>query len=264
VSSGPGAPDIPTLLDDQALGDLHEDFASTDDLDELATLIRNFVDRGGESVAEASSAVQSGDGETARQAAHKLKGSSRTLGASLLGAVSARLESAAAGGNLHDAARAVRELDIVWSLTQHALSDMADAIGGDAAPAAPQAEVAGGGLHALLADDEPVALAVLRATVERLGHVTTAVTDGAAALAAFERDRPQVVITDLQMPELDGVELARRIRALDGAQPYIAILSASGDQGVDALGDTVDAVLSKPAREDELRAVLGLAAQRAG
>ena len=260
------SPDIPTLLDDAALSALHEDFASTGDLDELATLIRNFLDRGGEGVAEARAAVESGDAETARKAAHKLKGSSRTLGAGLLGAVAAKVEDAAGEGDLAVASRGARELEVVWSLTRNALSDMVEAIGGEgpvtAGGAAPGAGEAGGGLHALLADDEPIALAVLRATVERLGHSSTAVTDGEAALAAYERERPRVVITDLQMPGIDGVELARRIRVLDGAGPWVAVLSASGDRGVGALGGAVDAVLSKPVREDELRAVLGLAAQR--
>ena len=258
------APEIPTLLDEAVLADLHEDFASTGDLDELAALIRNFVARGGEGVEEARGALESGDAEPARKAAHKLKGSSRTLGAGLLGAVAAKVEAAAAEGDLEVASRAARELDVVWSLTRHALSDMVEAIGGDGpltAGGGPAAEQ-GGGLDVLIADDEPIALAVLRATVERLGHSCTAVTDGEAALAAYERDRPQVVFTDLQMPGIEGVELARRIRALEGPAPYVAMLSASGDRGAGALGETVDAVLSKPAREDEVQAVLGLAAQR--
>ena len=257
------APEIPTLLDEAALAALHEDFASTGDLDELTTLIRNFVARGGEGVEEVRVAVESGDAETARKAAHKLKGSSRTLGAWLLGAVAAKVEAAADEGDLEVASRAVRELDVVWSLSRHALSDMVEAIGDDGpltAGAGPGADE--GGLDVLIADDEPIALAVLRATVERLGHSCTAVTDGEAALAAFERDRPHVVITDLQMPGIEGVELARRISGLDGPAPYVAVLSASGDRGAGALGESVDAVLSKPAREDELRAVLGLAAQR--
>jgi CheY-like chemotaxis protein/HPt (histidine-containing phosphotransfer) domain-containing protein len=258
--------EIPTLLDEAVLAALHEDFASTGDLDELATLIRNFVARAGEGAEETRLAVESGDAETARKAAHKLKGSSRTLGAGLLGAVAAKVEEAAEEGDLEVASRAARELDVVWSLTRHALSDMVEAIGGDgslAAGAGPGSSVERGpGLDVLIADDEPIALAVLRATVERLGHSCTAVTDGEAALAAFERDRPHVVITDLQMPGIEGVELARRIRELDGPSPYVAVLSASGDRGAGALGESVDAVLSKPAREAELRAVLGLAAQR--
>jgi CheY-like chemotaxis protein/HPt (histidine-containing phosphotransfer) domain-containing protein len=257
-------PEIPALLDDKALGDLHEDFASTGDLGELATLIHNFCTRSERDVEAVRTAVAAGDAEGVRTSGHKLKGSSQTLGASLLGAVAAKVESAGAEGDLATAQRAARELEIAYSLTRGALTDMADAIGGSPLPAGPvEGATSAGGLHALLADDEPVALAVLRATVERLGHSSTAVTDGEAALAAFERERPQVVITDLQMPGLDGLTLAGRIRALDGPSPYIAVLSASGERGAGALGDTVDAVLSKPAREDELQAVLGLAAQRA-
>jgi len=257
-------PEIPALLDDQALGDLHEDFASTGDLDELATLIRNFCTRGEGDVGAVRAAADTGDAEGVRTSAHKLKGSSRTLGANLLGAVAAKAESAGAGGDLVTAQRAARELEIAYSLTRRALTDMADAIGG--APLAPAGGEEGhpeAALHTLLADDEPIALAVLRATVERLGYPSTAVTDGEAALTAYERDRPQVVITDLRMPGIDGLTLARRIRELDGSMPYVAVLSASGDRGAGALGTTVDAVLNKPAREDELRAVLGLAAQRA-
>jgi CheY-like chemotaxis protein len=114
----------------------------------------------------------------------------------------------------------------------------------------------------LLADDEPIALAVLRASVERLGHDCTVVRDGEAAMAAYERIRPHVVITDLEMPGLGGVELAERIRAAGDRDTYVTVLSASGDRGRGALGETVDAVLSKPFREDELKAVLALAAQR--
>jgi CheY-like chemotaxis protein len=65
------------------------------------------------------------------------------------------------------------------------------------------------------------------------------------------------------MPGIDGVELAERIRAGGDTAVYLAVLSASGDRGVDALGHTIDACLSKPLREDELEAVLALAAVRA-
>lgn len=273
MSSSPGAPGIPTLLDDQVLADLREDFASTGDLGELATLIRNFVERAAEGVAEVAAAVESGDGDAVRKAGHKLKGSSQTLGAALLGAVAAKVEAAGADDDPVTARRRAHELEIVFGLTRHALSDVVKAIGGEAEPgpgsAGGDAARASAGdaaddpsLRALIADDEPVALAVLLATVERLGHACTAVTDGEAALASYERERPQVVITEMQMPGLAGVELAGRIRELDGAAPYVAVLSATGDPAGEAPGRAVDAVLSKPVREDELRALFGLAARR--
>jgi HPt (histidine-containing phosphotransfer) domain-containing protein len=114
VPSGP-------LIDEQALANLREDFASTGDLGELATLIRNFIRRGAEQVDAVAAAVPSGDAETARQAAHKLKGSSQTLGASGLGAVAGSIEGAARAGDLAGAAGAVQELEAVFAQTRTAL-----------------------------------------------------------------------------------------------------------------------------------------------
>jgi two-component system, OmpR family, response regulator len=261
VSSG--APEIPALLDETVLATLHDDFAATGDLDELVDLIRRFLARGNEQVTELRAAVDGGDAGAVRAGGHKLKGSTRTMGAALAGAVAAKLEQAGTDGDLHAARLALRELEVVFSLTGAALSDAIDAVGRGGPIVQPAGEPADGGLRAVLADDEPIALAVLRATVERLGHDCTVASDGHAALSACDRVRPQVVITGLQMPGLDGVELAGRIRASGDDSTYVAVLSASGDCGVAALGDSVDACLSKPVREDELRAVLALAAQRA-
>jgi CheY-like chemotaxis protein/HPt (histidine-containing phosphotransfer) domain-containing protein len=257
------SPEILTLLDEQALANLHEDFASTGDLADLAELIRNFLARGDEQVRAVAAAVERGDTDAARAAGHKLKGSSSTLGAPLASAVAGKVEQAGAEGDMEGSRRALRELEVVFSLTRGVLTDTIDALGGGAPSAGRETAGSGRRLRALLADDEPIALAVLRAAVERLGHDCTVVGDGDAALAAYERVRPQVVITDLNMPGIGGVELARRIRATGDRDAYVAVLSASGGGGHPALGDTVDALLSKPFREDELEAVLALAAQRA-
>lgn len=268
-SADDAQPAIPTLLDDHALARLYDDFASTDDLGELARLVRNFFGRGDEHVAAVAEAAAAGDVELVRRTAHKLKGSSRTLGATLAGAVAERAEQAGAEGDAPAARRAVAELEIVWSLTRAALSDVVDAIGEAVAEPRPQSPLtartrrgAVAALRALLADDEPIALAVLRATVERLGHDTTVVRDGDSALAAYDRIRPDIVITDLHMPGIDGLELARRIRAR-GDRTYVAVLSASGAPEAAPVGESIDAFLTKPVREDELEAVLGLAAARA-
>jgi CheY-like chemotaxis protein len=68
-------------------------------------------------------------------------------------------------------------------------------------------------MRVLIADDEPGARLLLTTTVERLGHECAAAADGDEALRLYRELQPEVVITDLEMPALDGAELARRIRA---------------------------------------------------
>ena len=118
-----GTPEIPTLLDESTLADLYSDFASTGDLPHLAELVRGFLDRGATQLNTIAAAVQVGDAEAIRRAAHKLKGSSRTLGAALLGAVAARIECAAVEGDVPAARRAVPELESVFAQSRTALSE---------------------------------------------------------------------------------------------------------------------------------------------
>ena len=130
-----GSPDIPTLLDEGTLADLYEDFESTGDLSELAALIRKFVVRASEQLNAIAAAVHGGDAEPIRRAAHRLKGSSRTLGASLVGAVAARIEALAAEGDILAARETLPELESVMARSQAALSDVAAALDRDEAPA---------------------------------------------------------------------------------------------------------------------------------
>lgn len=66
----------------------------------------------------------------------------------------------------------------------------------------------------LLADDQPVTLAGLCKLLEPMFEVIGRVTDGQALLAAAELLRPDVVIADIEMPGLDGIEATRRLRAV--------------------------------------------------
>ena len=69
-------------------------------------------------------------------------------------------------------------------------------------------------MRVLIAEDDPVSQKVLCATVERLGHEWVAADDGLAAWQAYQAGEFEVVLTDWMMPVLDGVELCRRIRAV--------------------------------------------------
>lgn len=250
---------MPTLLDDGALAALHEDFASTGDLDELAKLIGGFLERGEEQVGAVAKAVAGGDLASAGAAAHKLGGASRTLGASLVGAVAGRIEDAARARDEGAARRTVPELEAVFSLSRAALLDAVDAFGGGAETASPAARSGGDRLRALLVDDDPIALALLRAVVERLGHEAVVATGGEQALEELATTRPDVVVADLHMPGIDGLELARLIRGQAAVAPLVVVLGASSGCIDDP---AVDAALSKPVREDELARVLARATAR--
>src|SRR5262245_13354014 len=77
----------------------------------------------------------------------------------------------------------------------------------------------------ILADDHPVVLACLRALLEPGCEVIGMATDGRGLLAAVERRRPDLVIADISMPGLDGIEAARRLQAL---APGVRVLVLSG------------------------------------
>src|SRR5213593_4782938 len=67
--------------------------------------------------------------------------------------------------------------------------------------------------HILIVDDDPLNRRLLTKSLEDEGHRTTAVADGFAALSTLEADRPDVVLLDIEMPGLDGIEVLERIKA---------------------------------------------------
>jgi two-component system, chemotaxis family, chemotaxis protein CheY len=82
----------------------------------------------------------------------------------------------------------------------------------------------------LIIDDEPEVGQSLRRVLERAGFHVTTTTSGADALAQFERDSPDVVITDIMMPKVHGIDIIRRIRQTGGTTRIIAI-SGGGNFG---------------------------------
>ena len=73
-------------------------------------------------------------------------------------------------------------------------------------------------LRVLLCEDNPVNQKVLRAMLSHLGHQTTAVDDGLAAWELLQNESFDLLLTDVEMPGLDGLELARRVRAREAEQ----------------------------------------------
>jgi CheY-like chemotaxis protein len=120
----------------------------------------------------------------------------------------------------------------------------------------------------LIADDDEDILALVRATIERSGHEVMAVGDGAAALSAMAERRPDLAVLDIAMPELDGLEVLRRLRADEGTRDLPVILLTAQAQAADVergFATGASAYVRKPfsphdlaTRVDELLAQPGL------
>ncbi|HEX6235507.1 MAG TPA: response regulator [Jiangellaceae bacterium] len=117
-------------------------------------------------------------------------------------------------------------------------------------------------LSILVAEDNPTNQLLLIKLLERLGYAPAMVGDGAAAVAAVEERPVDVVLMDVQMPEVDGLEATRRIRANGRAQPWIVAVTANTTlddrRACESAG--MDGYLSKPIRPDELVSALQAAA----
>lgn len=115
----------------------------------------------------------------------------------------------------------------------------------------------------LVVDDEPQLTRVLRTGLKSRGYDVRVAADGLTALETFGDWHPELVITDLAMPNLNGLELCRRLRAI--SQVPIIVLSAKGEEKtkVEALDVGADDYLTKPFGIDELLARVRASLRRA-
>ena len=114
----------------------------------------------------------------------------------------------------------------------------------------------------LVVDDEPQITRVLRTVLTSQGYQVRTAAEGESALSSFNEWRPELVITDLYMPHMDGVELCRRIRAVSSVP--IIVLSVKGEERtkVEALDSGADDYVTKPFGIDELLARVRAALRR--
>jgi CheY-like chemotaxis protein len=175
-------------------------------------------------------------------------------------AISARL-AAAMGGRIGCDAE-VAEGALFWvelPLREVTLPDAAPS--GAAARAGTAPETAGRALRVLVADDVAANRMVARAMLAAAGHRVDSASDGAEAVAAVEREAYDVVLMDVQMPVMDGLEATRRIRALDGGRGRVPILavtaSALPEQVAACHAAGMDGHLPKPIDRESLLSAVG-------
>ncbi len=130
----------------------------------------------------------------------------------------------------------------------------------------PRLRVMDGAADVLVVDDDPTVAEVVATYLRRAGHRVRYAADGYAAVAAAETRLPDLVVLDLMLPGLDGMEVHQRIREM-GPVPVI-MLTARGDESDRILGleTGADDYVTKPfsPRELVLRAQLVLSKARGG
>ncbi len=102
----------------------------------------------------------------------------------------------------------------------------------------------------LVVDDEPEIVKLVAKLMEARGHLVTIARDGQEALDSVERERPDLIVLDLNLPKLDGFEVCRRLKGADTTKAIpIIMLTASYvtvDDATRGIGSGADEYVVKP------------------
>jgi PAS domain S-box-containing protein len=115
----------------------------------------------------------------------------------------------------------------------------------------------------LLIDDEPDILRVLSMSLKADGYAVVTAANGNEGIAAFEKELPDIVITDIKMPGMDGIEVLKNIKALS-ADTEVIIITGHGDieNAIEALKHGASDFINKPVRDEALSIALRRAREK--
>jgi two-component system, cell cycle response regulator len=119
-------------------------------------------------------------------------------------------------------------------------------------------------VRVLIAEDDTASRLILEAALAGLGHEVIAATDGEQAWELFQSEKVEAIISDREMPGLNGVDLCRRIRGSDGGKYiYFIFLTSISERGgvAEAIRLGADDYLLKPLNRHELEARLMVASR---
>ncbi len=114
----------------------------------------------------------------------------------------------------------------------------------------------------LVVDDDEILQRTLRINLRARGHEVLLAATGKQALTSMLADQPELVLLDLGLPDLDGVEVLRRIRHRSAVPVIVLSARQEADDKVEALDEGADDYVSKPFSMDELMARVRVALRR--
>jgi len=115
----------------------------------------------------------------------------------------------------------------------------------------------------LIIDDEKPTLAMFRLFLKAYGYEVLLAENGLEGLEIFRREKPPIVLTDIKMPGLDGLEVLRQVKEID-PRAEVIVISGHGDMelAMRALQLNASDFLSKPVQKSELDIALKRAEER--
>ena len=116
----------------------------------------------------------------------------------------------------------------------------------------------------LVVDDDLELLGLVSYALRQAGYLVVEASDGMAALAAFEREEPSLVVLDVNLPRLSGLEVCKRIRALSRVPVMMLTVRSAEEDQVQALDLGADDYLTKPFSPRTLLARVRALLRRAG
>jgi DNA-binding NtrC family response regulator len=115
----------------------------------------------------------------------------------------------------------------------------------------------------LLIDNEESIRSLLSLSLSQQGHEVVTAEDGASGMEAFQRERPSIVLTEIEMPKMDGIEVLKRVKGLD-ENVEVVIITGHGDleAAIEALNLGASDFINKPVKTDMLMVAIKRAQER--
>jgi len=149
-------------------------------------------------------------------------------------------------------------LDCTLREFRQAVIDLAESWSAPDIPGPDAPTGAGRRLRLLAAEDNKTNQMIFRKMIKALDLDLTLADNGRAALAAYREQRPDILFTDISMPEMDGLDLTREIRRIEEAEgadrlPIVAMTAhAMDDHEAEIFAAGVDHYLTKPLKKDQI------------